>query len=80
MREVPLVTKMRRQAVSAAESQKPDENPAEESGLTTPYGAQHGHTDRAAGGADSSPQEALSSEEREAAEKARRRDSTGSGS
>lgn len=49
-----------------------DKDDIQDTADASPYGPQHGHIDDAAGGADSSPFESMSSEERsEALRKAR---------
>jgi len=48
-------------------SEQPERRTDDTQGGTSPYGPQHGRVDDASGGADSSPFEAMSSDERAAA-------------
>ncbi len=58
---------------------KKGEEPADGALLNTPYGPHHGHVDDAAGGADSSPLDDLSSDERQAIADEAKRKNRGSG-
>jgi len=48
-------------------SKDPKSSTGDDLDMTSPYGPQHGHIDDASGGADSSPLESMSSDERAAA-------------